>query len=264
MLALDNEIDFVVHAAALKQVPTAEYNPFEAVKTNIFGAQNIIEACLEKQVKKVIALSTDKAAAPINLYGATKLTSDKLFIAANNYVGKKNMKFSVVRYGNVFGSRGSVAPFFLNQKEKGYLTLTDKNMTRFNITLDEGVNFVIRSFENMLGGEIFVPKIPSFWVTDLIKAIDSKIQVKNVGIRPGEKIHEEMITFSDSMNTIEFKDHYVILNDANEYLKKNIKYFKNKKKNFKKIKLPFSYNSYNNNNFLSINQLIDLISTIDK
>ena len=264
MLALDNEIDFVVHAAALKQVPTAEYNPFEAVKTNIFGAQNIIEACLEKQVKKVIALSTDKAAAPINLYGATKLTSDKLFIAANNYVGKKNMKFSVVRYGNVFGSRGSVAPFFLNQKEKGYLTLTDKNMTRFNITLDEGVKFVIRSFENMLGGEIFVPKIPSFWVTDLIKAIDSKIQVKNVGIRPGEKIHEEMITFSDSMNTIEFKDHYVILNDANEYLKKNIKYFKNKKRNFKKIKLPFSYNSYNNNNFLSINQLIDLISTIDK
>ncbi len=264
MLALDNEIDFVVHAAALKQVPTAEYNPFEAVKTNIFGAQNIIEACLEKQVKKVIALSTDKAAAPINLYGATKLTSDKLFIAANNYVGKKNMKFSVVRYGNVFGSRGSVAPFFLNQKEKGYLSLTDKNMTRFNITLSEGVNFVIRSFENMLGGEIFVPKIPSFWVTDLIKAIDSKIQVKNVGIRPGEKIHEEMITFSDSMNTIEFKDHYVILNDANEYLKKNIKHFNNKKKNFKKIKLPFSYNSYNNNNFLSISQLRDLISTIDK
>ncbi len=264
LLALDNEIDFVVHAAALKQVPTAEYNPFEAVKTNIFGAQNIIEACLERQVKKVIALSTDKAAAPINLYGATKLTSDKLFIAANNYVGKKNMKFSVVRYGNVFGSRGSVAPFFLNQKEKGFLTLTDKNMTRFNITLSEGVNFVLRSFENMLGGEIFVPKIDSFWVTDLIKAIDNKIKVKNVGIRPGEKIHEEMITLSDSMNTIEFDDYYVILNNVKTYLAKNSKYLKSKKKKFIKIKIPFSYNSHNNKNFLSISQLKQLISMINK
>ncbi|NJD21303.1 MAG: UDP-N-acetylglucosamine 4,6-dehydratase (inverting), partial [Melioribacter sp.] len=205
------DVDIVVHAAALKQVPAAEYNPFEAVKTNIIGGQNVIDACFESGVKKVIALSTDKAAAPINLYGATKLTSDKLFTAANNYKGKHDIKFSVVRYGNVMGSRGSVVPFFIEKKRTGVLPITDKRMTRFNITLQEGVDFVLQCFDKMWGGELFVPKIPSFKILDLAKAIAPECKTEEVGIRPGEKIHEEMITEADALNTIEFEKYFVIL-----------------------------------------------------
>ena len=208
--AMEN-VDFVVHSAALKHVPTIEYNPFEAVKTNIMGAQNVIDAAISAKVKKVIALSTDKAAAPINLYGATKLASDKLFISANNLVGKKDIKFSVVRYGNVMGSRGSVIPYFLECRKTGSIPITDKKMTRFNITLDEGVHFVINCFSMMLGGELFVPKIPSFRIMDLAKAVAPGIKTKVVGIRPGEKIHEEMITNSDSLHTLEFKKHFTIV-----------------------------------------------------
>ena len=191
MLAMEG-VDIVIHAAALKQVPTAEYNPFEAVKTNIIGGQNVIDVAMQSGVNKVIALSTDKAAAPINLYGATKLTSDKLFIAANNYKGLHDIKFSVVRYGNVMGSRGSVIPFFLERRETGILPITDKRMTRFNITLQEGVNFVLNCLDKMWGGELFVPKIPSYRVTDVAKAIAPDAKQEIVGIRPGEKLHEEM------------------------------------------------------------------------
>ena len=205
------DVDIVVHAAALKQVPAAEYNPFEAVKTNIIGGQNVIDAAISQGVKKVIALSTDKAAAPINLYGATKLTSDKLFVAANNYKGDNEIKFSVVRYGNVMGSRGSVIPFFLSQKNKGSLPVTDERMTRFNITLQEGVDFVIDCLAKMWGGELFVPKIPSYRILDVAKAISSNAEIKIVGIRPGEKLHEEMITQTDALNTLEFEKYFVIL-----------------------------------------------------
>ena len=199
LLMAFKKVDYVVHAAALKQVPTAEYNPFEFIKTNILGAQNIIEACIANNVKKVIALSTDKAAAPINLYGATKLASDKLFISANNITGKNRISFSVVRYGNVLMSRGSVIPKFLeNIKFNKTLNLTHPDMTRFNISLDEGVNFVIYSLINSIGGEIFVPKLPSFRIIDLIKCLSPKSKYKITGIRSGEKLHEEMITISDS------------------------------------------------------------------
>ena len=210
-----SEVDIVVHAAALKHVPIAEYNPIEFVKTNVIGAQNIIEAALDpnSKITKVLALSTDKAAAPINLYGATKLTSDKLFIAANNVKGKRDIKFSVVRYGNVMGSRGSVLPYFQSRIDKKYLNITDKRMTRFNISIEEGVNFVIFSLKNMWGGELFVPKLYSFKITDLAKAVAPKVEQKIIGIRPGEKIHEEMITVSDSLKTVEFKKYYVILPD---------------------------------------------------
>jgi len=204
-------IDTVIHAAALKQVPAAEYNPFECIKTNIMGAQNIVDACLEQGIHKVVALSTDKAAAPINLYGATKLCSDKLFVAANNAKGSRDIKFSVVRYGNVFGSRGSVIPLFLKQKKTGTLSITDKRMTRFNITLRQGVEFVFKSLDIMCGGEIFVPKIPSYRIVDVAEAIAPDCQVKEIGIRPGEKLHEEMITETDALNSLEFDDHYVIL-----------------------------------------------------
>lgn len=204
-------IDFVVHAAALKQVPAAEYNPFEAVKTNIIGGQNVVDACLGANVKRVIALSTDKAAAPINLYGATKLCSDKLFIAANNYRGNRDIRFSVVRYGNVLGSRGSVIPFFLQKKASGVLPITDERMTRFSITLQQGVDFVLDCFERMWGGELFVPKIPSYHISDVARAIAPECRLETIGIRPGEKLHEEMITDTDALNTIEFKDYYVIL-----------------------------------------------------
>ena len=212
------DIDYVVHAAALKQVPAAEYNPMEFVKTNIEGAENIIHASITQKVKKIIALSTDKAANPINLYGATKLASDKIFIAANNIVGNQNTKFSVVRYGNVLGSRGSVVPFF--QKliaNKQVLPVTDKRMTRFWITLNEGTNFVLNSFKRMLGGEIFVPKIPSVRIIDLAKAMSSNNKIKIIGIRPGEKIHELMCPNETQDVTFKFKDHFVIL----PYLKKN-------------------------------------------
>ena len=205
------KIDYVIHAAAMKHVPIAEYNPMECVKTNVLGAENIINACLESDVKSVVALSTDKAAAPINLYGATKLTSDKLFIAANNIRGRNDIKFSVVRYGNVMGSNGSVIPFFLKKKSEGVLPITDSNMTRFNITLEQGVDMVLHALENAEGGEIFVPKIPSYKITNLATAICDKCEQKIIGVRSGEKIHEEMITSSDSYNTYDLGKYFVIL-----------------------------------------------------
>ena len=247
------EIDYVVHAAALKQVPTAEYNPFEFIQTNIMGANNLIQSCLSKNVKKVIALSTDKAAAPINLYGATKLCSDKLFISANNIKGNRDISFSVVRYGNVMMSRGSVIPYFLNNKNKKYLNITDPRMTRFNITLQEGVDFVLYCLMNSIGGEIFVPKIPSYKITDLAMAVSSKSKQKIIGIRQGEKIHEEMITKSDSINTIENKKFFIVLPtkiNQEKYLKKF---------NAKKVKNEFSYNSLENKEKLSIKDLKKLL-----
>jgi UDP-N-acetylglucosamine 4,6-dehydratase len=204
-------VDTVVHAAALKQVPTAEYNPFECIKTNVLGAQNVIEAAMATGVKRVVALSTDKAAAPINLYGASKLCSDKLFIAANNVRGHRDISFSVVRYGNVMGSRGSVIPFFLDRRKSGVLPITDPEMTRFNITLEEGVDLVFFALEHALGGEIFVPKIPSYRITELAEAIGPECEHPVVGIRPGEKVHEEMVTSSDSLNAIETDRYYVIV-----------------------------------------------------
>ena len=214
------DIDLIVHAAALKQVPAAEYNPIEFIKTNIIGAQNIIEASMEQNVKKVIALSTDKAAAPLNLYGATKLCSDKLFIAANNYSGKNI--FSICRYGNVMGTRGSVIPLFLDQVKDGKITITDRKMTRFNITLNESIDLVLYAIKNSLGREIFVPKIPSYKITDLAKSINDKCKIEIIGVRAGEKVHEEMITFNDSFNTIENSKYFIILPSLNELQKKNI------------------------------------------
>lgn len=211
-------VDYVVHAAALKIVPTAEYNPFEAVKTNILGAMNVIDAAIDKGVKKVIALSTDKASGPVNLYGATKLASDKLFIAGNAYAGDKSTIFSVVRYGNVMGSRGSVIPFFFEQKRKGQpLSITDERMTRFMITLDEGVQIVLSAFEQMSGGEIFVKKIPSINIMNIADAVDPGGKRKFVGIRPGEKLHEQMIGEGDSLSTYDYGDHYRILPLINEW-----------------------------------------------
>ncbi len=251
-------VDIVIHAAALKQVPVAEYNPFEAVKTNIIGGQNIIDSALKCGVKKVIALSTDKACSPINLYGATKLTSDKLFIAANNYKGKNDIKFSIVRYGNVMGSRGSVIPFFLKQKDKGYLPITDERMTRFNITLEEGVNFVLNSLEVMWGGEIFVPKIPSYNIVDVAKAVSSEIPIKIIGIRPGEKLHEEMISEDDAINTVEFKDYYVIT-PVSDYLSWKLEDFIKINEGGSVCMEGFQYNSATNKEFLTIKQLQNLI-----
>ena len=257
-----NKVDIVVHTAALKQVPAAEYNPFEFVKTNILGSENVIKASLECNVDKVIALSTDKASSPINFYGATKLCSDKLFISANNYSGGKKTKFSVVRYGNVMGSRGSVIPLFLKQKSKSILNVTDKKMTRFNITLDEGVNFVIKCTNLMLGGELFVPKIPSYRIIDLAKSISPSAKIKIIGIRPGEKIHEEMISVNESTNAYEFKDFYVIIPQS-IYAQKNYINNLNKKEKpkGKKCKNNFSYNSADNKFFLNINELKKLIDT---
>ena len=258
------EVDYVVHAAALKQVPAAEYNPFEAIKTNVIGAQNIIEACLNSKVKKVIALSTDKAVAPINLYGATKLCSDKLFISANNILGKKNLSFSVVRYGNVMGSRGSVIPQFLKQKKNGILSITDKRMTRFSITMEDSIKLVLWALNNSLGGEIFVPKIPSYRILDLGKAIAPNAKTQIIGIRPGEKIHEELITHSESYYTVDLNKYYAILTfllkDTNEISLLNT-YLKFKK--VKKVKNGFSYNSNSNNNFLTIKNIKKLISNLN-
>ncbi len=250
-----NGIDIIIHAAALKQVPVAEYNPFEFVKTNVLGAQNIIEAALDNNVKQVIALSTDKAAAPINLYGATKLCSDKLFVAADNYAGQR-CKFSVVRYGNVFGSRGSVVPLFLKLSNSGIFPITSKDMTRFNISLEEGVTMVEWVIKNGIGGDIFVPKIPSYKVTDLAKAINSKNKIEVIGIRKGEKIHEEMITVADSQTTYEINKYFVILPDNTQ---KILKKFKKKFAKMKKVKSNFNYNSEKNNEFLSVLDLKDLI-----
>ena len=248
-------IDVVIHAAALKQVPAAEYNPMEFIKTNVIGAENVINASIDCGVKNVVALSTDKAAAPINLYGATKLCSDKLFVAANNIKGKHDVKFSVVRYGNVMGSRGSVIPFFLKRRESGILPITNSEMTRFNISLDEGVRLVLFALENAWGGEIFVPKIPSFRITDLAKAIAPNCKTKIVGVRPGEKIHEEMITTSDSFSTYAIGDYYVILPQAppwnlTEYVREN---------NAMLVPEGFSYNSGKNEKWLSIDEIRELI-----
>jgi len=251
-----NDVDYVVHTAALKQVPAAEYNPFEFIRTNVLGSQNIIEAALNSNVQKVVALSTDKASSPINLYGATKLCSEKLFISANNIKGKKKISFSVVRYGNVMGSRGSVIPFFLEQlKKKEKLTLTHKNMTRFNITLEEAIRLVTYSFSNCNSGEILIPKIPSFKIIDLISSINSKNNYKITGIRPGEKIHEELINSYEAKNTLDLKDYYVILptNDIrkiSEYCKKN---------SAKKVSESFCYTSKNNKDYLNVKDLKKLI-----
>ena len=251
-------VDIVVHAAALKQVPAAEYNPFEAVKTNIMGGQNVIDAALSKQVKKVIALSTDKAAAPINLYGATKLASDKLFIAANNYSGNRDIRFSVVRYGNVMGSRGSVIPFFNKKKESGILPITDERMTRFNITLQHGVDFVLQCLDKMWGGELFVPKIPSYKILDVAKAVAPECELKIVGIRPGEKLHEEMITETDALNSVEFEKYFVILPSTQLW---DIDKFKKESNSSlgKMCEYGFSYNSGTNKHFLNVTDLKELI-----
>ena len=254
------DVDYVVHAAALKHVPIAEYNPMEAVKTNIIGAENVIHASIENNVKKIIALSTDKAVNPINLYGATKLVSDKLFIAANNITGKKDIKFSVVRYGNVFNSRGSVFPIFnkvIKQKLPSF-TITDKSMTRFNLTIDEGVNFVLKSFERMWGAEIFIPKIPSIKIIDLAKALDPTKKIKLIGIRAGEKIHELLFGEDESKLVYEFNDHYII---APTILRKKtyFSFAKNRlKEKGKKFNLRKSYNS-NDNKFLTINEIKKII-----
>lgn len=248
-------VDIVVHAAALKQVPAAEYNPFECIKTNVLGAQNVIESCFDSDVKNVVALSTDKAAAPINLYGATKLCSDKLFTAANNIKGARDLRLSVVRYGNVIGSRGSVVPFFLSQRANGVIPITDPTMTRFNISLEEGVQMVLWSLENALGGEIFVPKIPSYLITDVAEAIAPDCEVKIVGIRPGEKIHEEMITTSDSLNTVDLGPYYAILPTTADHLAEDYL----EQRGGERVEPGFSYNSGTNPDFLNVEQLRALI-----
>ena len=242
------KIDYVIHAAALKQVPAAEYNPTEFIKTNIIGSQNIIEAAIDTKVKKVIALSTDKAAAPINLYGATKLCSDKLFVAANNYAGVGNYKFSIVRYGNVLGSRGSIIPYLLKTSKKGHVNITDLSMTRFNITLQESVKMVLFALNESHGGEIFVPKIPSYRLKDLVKAVSPNCKVNIIGIRQGEKTNEEMITSSDSFNTIDIGKYYIILPSSNKKLINKI----SQKFKVKKFPKNTSYNSGTNKKFLSI------------
>jgi len=248
-------IEVVVHAAALKQVPAAEYNPFECIKTNVLGAQNLVEACLDSDVRAVVALSTDNAAAPINLYGATKLCSDKLITAANNIRGRRDLKFAVVRYGNVMGSRGSVVPFFLACREKGVLPITDPEMTRFNITLQEGVDMVLWAIDNSLGGEIFVPRIPSFRILDLAEAIGPDCERRIVGIRPGEKVHEEMITASDSYNTVDLGKYFAILSTSGE---NSVDAYMGKRE-ATRVSPGFSYSSGTNDHFLSVDDLRDLI-----
>ena len=250
-------IDIVVHAAALKQVPAAEYNPMEFIHTNVLGAENVIQACLDTDVKRVVALSTDKAAAPINLYGATKLCSDKLFIAANNIKGKRELSFSVVRYGNVMGSRGSVIPFFLNKRHEGVIPITDPNMTRFNIMLQEGVEMVLWTIENGVGGEIFVPKIPSYRITDVAKAIAPNCEHRIVGIRPGEKVHEEMITSADSLTTVDLGKYYAILPITNSY---NVESYCDRM-NATPVKPGFNYNSGENSQFMTVEEIRELIQT---
>jgi UDP-N-acetylglucosamine 4,6-dehydratase (inverting) len=248
-------INYIIHAAAMKHVPIAEYNPMECVKTNILGAENIINASLEESIEKVVALSTDKAAAPINLYGATKLASDKLFIAANNIKGGNPIKFSVVRYGNVMGSNGSVIPFFLNKRKEGVLPITDAAMTRFNISLDDGVDMVLHALETAWGGELFVPKIPSYKIMDVAKAIGPNCKHEVVGIRPGEKIHEEMITASDSFSTYDLGKYYAILPQMHSWnLEDFIKHF-----NAKKVPQGFNYNSGENSEWLSVDEIRNLI-----
>ena len=248
-------IDTVVHAAALKQVPAAEYNPIEFINTNVLGAENVVQACLDTDVKRVVALSTDKAAAPINLYGATKLCSDKLFIAANNIKGSRDLRFSVVRYGNVMGSRGSVIPFFLDKAKTGVLPITDPAMTRFNISLSEGVAMVLWALEHALGGELFVPKIPSYRITDVAEAIGPSCDKPVTGIRPGEKIHEEMITSSDSFTTIDLGFYYAILPSDGLVQKR----YQETGIISAPVATGFAYNSGSNPKFLSVEQLRALI-----
>lgn len=252
--ALDG-VDYVVHAAATKIVPTAEYNPFECIKTNVNGAMNLLDACIDKGVKSVVALSTDKASSPINLYGATKLTSDKLFVAGNAYSGEHGCKFSVVRYGNVMGSRGSVIPFFLSIREKGTLPITDSRMTRFMISLEQGVELVWHAFEDMVGGEIYVKKIPSMKVTDLARVIAPKCSQEIVGIRPGEKLHEQMIGSEDSHYTYEYSEHYKILPSINDW-----GVSVERIKDGKKVVEGFIYSSDNNTEWMSD---VDLLSWIN-
>lgn len=254
------DIDIVIHAAAMKHVHLAEYNPMECVKTNINGAENVIEAAMKSRVKNVVALSTDKAAAPINLYGATKLASDKLFIAANNIKGKRDIKFSVVRYGNVMGSNGSVMPFFLNKKKSGadFLPITDPNMTRFNISLEDGCEMVFYAIEKAWGGEVFVPKIPSYRITDVATAIAPELEQKIVGIRPGEKLHEEMITASDSFTTLDLGKYYAILPQNSPYSTYSLEDYK---KAFNGTLVPqgFSYDSNNNTEWETVESLRKLV-----
>ncbi len=248
-------IDIVVHAAALKQVPAAEYNPFECIKTNVLGAQNVIEACLDNGVQRVVALSTDKAAAPVNLYGATKLCSDKLFVAANNIKGARDLRFSVVRYGNVMGSRGSVVPFFVNKRDSGVLPITHPEMTRFTISLEEGVEMVLWALQQAWGGEIFVPKIPSYRITDIARAVAPQAEQRVVGIRPGEKLHEEMITLSDSLNTVDLGRYFAILPTGAEYSVDDYC----SATGGRRVAPGFSYDSSRNDDFLSVPQLRQLI-----
>ncbi len=258
-----NDVDFVIHAAALKHVPIAEYNPMECIKTNIDGAQNVIDAAIDNRVKKVIALSTDKAANPVNLYGATKLVSDKLFVAANNLVGKRDITFSVVRYGNVLGSRGSVVPYFEKLIKNGTssLPITDVKMTRFMITLEQGVNFVLKNFARMKGGEIFVPKIPSMKIVDLAKAMAPELPHDIVGIRPGEKLHEIMCPSDDSHLTIEFEDHFVIgptikFHSVRDYFENNLG------EKGVQVEQGFEYNSTKNSEWLDEKEFLNLIKKI--
>ena len=253
------EVDYVIHAAALKQVLTGEYNPFEFIKTNVIGAQNIIDAAIGCDVKKVIALSTDKAVSPVNLYGATKLCSDKLFISSNNIRGNKNISFSLVRYGNVTGSRGSVIPEFIKQKKNGQFLITDLNMTRFNISLRSSVSMVLWSLDNSIGGEIIVPKLKAYRVIDLAKAIDKKLKIKIKGIRQGEKIHEELISKADNLNAYDIGKYFVILNNE----KKLLSYY-NKKFNAKKTPNNFHYSSEAKSNFLDNSELKKMISNFEK
>lgn len=250
-------VDVIVHAAALKQVPAAEYNPMECIKTNVLGAENIVNAALDCAVKKVVALSTDKAAAPINLYGATKLCSDKLIVAANNMKGSREIDFSVVRYGNVMGSRGSVIPFFMKKATEGVLPITDNDMTRFNITLDQGVDMVLYAMENAWGGEIFVPKIPSYKILDVANAIAPNAENPIVGIRPGEKLHEEMITETDSFSTLDCGKYYVILPSVLPWkVEDYIEHFK-----AKFVERGFKYNSGTNTDWVTVEELRELIKT---
>lgn len=252
-------VDTVIHTAAMKQVPAAEYNPFECIKTNVIGAQNLIEACLDSDVEKVVALSTDKAAAPINLYGATKLCSDKLFTAVNHFKGSRSIKFSVVRYGNVLGSRGSVLPLFLRMKKKGHLTITDQRMTRFIITLDQAVEMVLTALEVMWGGEIFVPKIPSTGIMDLAEAVAPGCGHEFIGIRAGEKLHEEMITQTDSLNAIDCGPYYVILPTLANWDVKS--YVSNL--NATPCDSEFRYSSDTNDQWLSVDTLRRIVAAYD-
>jgi len=260
-MAMSN-VDIVIHAAALKQVPAAEYNPYECIQTNIIGAENVIFAAIENNVKKVIALSTDKASIPINLYGATKLVSDKLFIAANNLVGQKKIRFSVVRYGNVIGSRGSIIPYFfqLLKDNSAFLPITHKEMTRFWITINEGIKFVLDSLHLMKGGEIFIPKMNSVKIVDVAKAIHPKAKIKIIGIRPGEKLHESMWSIDETKSIIEFKKYYLISPEIKFFDLKSSYAISNEKEKGKFINKEFVYSSINNSKFLNINQIKRVLS----